>query len=344
MKDNLLKWMAYSVSAHNSQPFRLGQKGADFFVSVDPTRILPSADPKNKDLLKGLGCLLQVWEIFLASLEHEIKILRLQTDPIAKMPQVLLEFQIQKSSPASGGIMQNPWLLDALRKRFSYRGAFHAKDLKNFSVQHPDSEIKSSYAFLNNQLEVKQVAGREYDKINQRSLCLPGYIEELYEWLRFDPTHARWSLDGLNTQAMSISGFEAAVGKRLMSPKTFRRLEKMGLFPLIFSEAGKIKNSAGLWVIHCPKGTNRVEQGKIFLRQWLELYRWGLFGAPLSILMDYEDSLKAMQDSLAIPADQEIINILRVGPLPQNFTTYPAARKSLEESFDPSSPEKSQHG
>lgn len=331
---SFIEWMALAPSAHNSQPFQVASNGADFVVKINHRGLLPKADPSGKELHVGLGCLIAVWEICLHSLNQKIIQFRWQQDGATRADQVVARFQvaaIEIGKAVGVGQQESQKLKDRLENRFSYRAGFGQNEIDLFVAARDSLAIKSANSHLIRDEEVFDWVSSHYDRINCTSLMSPGYIEELYRWMRFSQSHPRWAFDGLNEEAIGLKPMEAIGASLLLNPKVFRRLVKWGFFSKIFSERSKIFQSVGLWVITIGEGANWIEKGKMFLTEWLVLQDWNLVGAPLSILLDDPAIQEELKNKLKIPKGREIVNILRVGPAPTGYIRYKPARKPSSE-------------
>ena len=67
---------------------------------------------------------------------------------------------------------------------------------------------------------------------------------ELIEWLRLSRAHPRYQRDGLNAEAMQLSGVEA-FGAGLVLGPLFRPLDRVGLAAPLVRETGKTASAAG---------------------------------------------------------------------------------------------------
>jgi len=310
MKNLLLPLMQLSISAHNSQPYKLKQSDNIFEIVGDSSRSLPIADPHGRDYKIGLGALYETFDIGLSS--HGLKI-RFINDR---------QFVVEKSS---GPL--DP-LNSVLSTRFSYRGRFDEKTSVPKSL---DCGKSTKLLFLSSEADKKEI-GSVFDRVNLKFLTLPGYVDELYEWLRFSPTHPRWSLDGLNTESMGLNKVDAFGASRVLRPRMFKFLNLFKVLPMLLSEAPVIRSSSAIVCITC-QSNDPLEIGRGFMRGWLVLTSIGLYGAPLSLLTDDAEASAHMRSLFELRPSDVICNILRMGPLSKNFKVPTRCRLSLEDLY-----------
>lgn len=308
IKEFIEKYTAFAISAHNVQPFDFKLIDHSVEVVVDPERHLPAADPKEKDLRMSFGALFETLSIAGAHEGFELKY------EISGKNQWRIDFKEAAKKQHE--------LYEFLSKRFSFRGVFKKQDILNNLMN-----SKESHLFFDTQLETKKKIAQKYDEVNMRSLLQPGYIEELYTWLRLSRKHKNWSTDGLNAEAIALSSIEASGAKILMHPKVLRGLS--GVIKHFIPEAPKIISAPYLVAIAAPNDLSEIECGRLFLRSWLQLTELHLFGNPLSILTDYKDSTDLVMETFRIPNHLKLVNVIRCGLLPDGYLRYPAARRSV---------------
>jgi hypothetical protein len=329
IKTILFRLSRYSISAHNSQPFQIQLQGQEVRVFARRDRFLPAADPHNKDLRMALGALFETLNIGLSS--HNIQ-LEVQLLLIGKFvassdkPVAIFSLKDQEMKP-------NPLAL-ALPKRFSYRAVFPKKEEiadfeNNFRVA--QSEMAKAGLLPITDLQTREQIKNAFKEINLRFLNKPGYIEELYSWMRFSNQNPRWSLDGLNAESIALSPVETTGARFFMRPKVFRFMNKLGLAGMLVDESPKIMSAPFLVVIPAPAESSDFDKGRLFMRGWLELTRLRLFGAPLSLLTDETETLQYVSEITKLPPGMTIANVIRCGFLRNNYVRYLPARLTSQE-------------
>lgn len=316
-KEQILKAATLSISAHNVQPFRLAfPSDSEIHIYVDFQRLLPVGDPHLKDLRQSLGALIETLAIAMSAEGEGVEIIEAMQAAEQGQPMA----RLKRTTGVPKDVLGNQ-----LARRFSYRGKFAKKK----SIQnHLATTDGFTIEFLTKPADLKDVS-QIFDSVNYRFLTLPGYLEELYSWMRFSSSHPKWSKDGLNTESMSLSGVEAWGASVILKKAVFDFLAKLGMAKTLVSEAGQIQSSSALAVILC-KSHNDIDKGRAFMRAWLTLTEMNLFGAPLSLLTDDKPALDLVQKKLNTKG-QEIVNVLRVGPLADSYKKPAPARLTYQE-------------
>lgn len=316
--DKILTFAQLSISAHNSQPFKIAMKDNELLISVDESRLLPIADPREKDLFMSLGALLETISIGLGPERKKISDVK-----------IISNFKVKKVI-ATAKIIDDPNqhedMTELLHKRFSYRGKFE----KKVSVPKKIIIDDELYIFTFTNDAVLKEMGRLYDNVNFKFLSQKGYIEELSSWLRFSPKGKNWSKDGINTDAMALTPLEAKGASYVLRPKIFSLLSHLKVVKPLISELATIESSSALAII-VSKKADVINRGADFMRAWLKLTEMNLYGAPLSLLTDDDHSLHLIRNRLGLKSKETIVNILRVGPLPPKYKIPERARLSKEE-------------
>lgn len=171
-----------------------------------------------------------------------------------------------------------------------------------------------------------------HDAIALRQLSDDAYRAELHGWMRFSTRHPGWARDGLNAQALALSGIEAA-GAALVLGKgpLFGWLAHTGLAQMALSEREKVVSSAALAVIVRPADETDIASGRAFYRAWLELEAAGLVACPMSALVDDAEARARIASLVGAGPDLRVINVLRVGYLPNGARPSARARIPVSE-------------
>jgi hypothetical protein len=309
--------LSLAISAHNSQPFKLRTSSPNHWVLLaNPDRELPIADPQGKDRELSAGAYLELIDLLLKTKGRKIQ----KWESVGKN----VDLHIQSESDPTVIEDAKKRMALALR-RFSFRG--QAKEKKNLSRW----PVTSYSKYITDPSPIDQIA-RLYDDVNYRYLTSPGYIEELYKWLRFDSSDPYYLKDGLNIEAMALSGIEAMGASLVMKPAVFRSLSKIGISKSLVLENDKIKSASALLVIFCPKDTAFVEQGRLFYKAWLDMTELDLYGCPMSLLTDAEKEKEQIYSLLGLdPKRDQLVNVLRACVLPKNYKRYTPARLDSKE-------------
>lgn len=305
--------LSLAISAHNSQPFTLKENTAtEWTLTSEPARELPVADPHGKDHDLTAGAYIELIDILLKTHNRKIQ------NWTKRGKDIALFLSAEPSNDAKSQAVTK-W--DLAKKRFSFRGQTNEK---KSLVQWPSTPYTK---YITDEQVIDKTA-TIYDDVNYRFLVSPGYIEELYAWMRFRKSDPLYYKDGLNTEAMSLSAFEALGAAYIMHPHVFRFLGKIGMAKPLVLEKPKIKSASSLMIVYCPKGMSFIEQGRVFFNAWLEMTELGFWGCPMSLLSDAEHEKEELYKLFDLNTDQhQLINVLRACVLPKGYQRYHPARR-----------------
>jgi hypothetical protein len=306
-----------SISAHNTQPLKFNIHNDVIVFYINEARKLPVGDPHEKDLRTSCGAYIETLDV----------LLRCQGRRIAGYDEqaAMTGKQFSVTSEATGNIELKRY--DPFMKRFSFRGFYSPKDIIEPKVL--SKEKSANLKIISDKSIISEIA-KMYDEVNLNFLRKAGHLQELYSWLRFSDQHAMYHLDGLNAQAMALQSYEAFFGSHLMKPAVFKALDSIGLAKFLVAEAPKIRSAPGLAIISAPTGSSYVEQGRIFMRAWLDLTEAKLFGAPLSLLTDAPELSETLTKKFEI-GNRTLVNVLRIGHLPKRYEAPVRCRLGIEE-------------
>jgi nitroreductase len=304
-------------SVHNIQPARWAQaKAGMLLLTADPARTLPIADPSGHDVRVSLGAAWEGMAIALSSrgyevgppeldFAHGVAGLRLTpggtTDPLAReVPRRATHRGAFRPTPAAA--------LDALSQRVSRSGAVVIRD----------------------RAAIHDLA-RLADDATGEFLLDPRYWRETWQWLRLRPAHPDWDRDGLNADALALSGIERTLGRGLMAPAGFEWMRRLGLVRALVSERAKTESAGALLLFTAPVDEDPLETGRAFYRRWLEVTAMGLALCPMSVLADSPRANVEIRRRFALPEARRLVNVLRVGAAPAGFPARLTPRLPPEE-------------
>lgn len=317
-----------SISAHNTQPFYFQKQNEfEFSVYYQSSRDLLVGDPTHKDLKVSFGAFLFALETLCDCKNVSVKYV--PSSAFENGHIGIIQFNIQKTSQINIDQCTKSYeKYEKLKARFSYRGVFLKNNIFDENIKSRIKEVNENIYVLNS--DEKTDLAEMYDKINMTYLSDKKYLAELYSWLRFTITHSRWSSDGLNSESMALSNIESVGAKFILMPSIFSILNNVGIAKYIVSEKSKIENHSILVAI-ATKNSDPISWGKLFLSVWSEATALGLYGNPLSLLTDSADHRDEIYEKFHIHKDLHLVNILRLGYLPNNYKRYSPARLKISE-------------
>ncbi|MEH1166879.1 hypothetical protein V6V47_15985 [Micromonospora sp. CPCC 205539] len=244
-------------SAHNTQPWRPEYHADEIVIGVDPARSLPDSDPTGRDLALGIGAFVETCLIVAADLGLAV------------------------------GAAPGPRLVPAAQR---YATPFAIADVEARRVARGPYEpgYVDDAVIADLGPGIVHVASRELvadlEVADRWLFGTPAVAVELRDWLRLDPRHPRYHLDGLTDRALALSRFEA----RFLSAalRAYPITRRLGLAALLAASGRDLLRYDGSVLVLLADGDDRVAAGRRLLRTWLALARHGLAVHPLSQLID----------------------------------------------------------
>jgi nitroreductase len=244
-------------SAHNTQPWRPVYHADEIVIGVDPARSLPDSDPTGRDLALGTGAFVETCLIVSADLGLAVT--------AAPGPRLVPAAQAYAT----------PFTIADIESRRVARGPY-APGYINAAVV-ADLGLGVAHVPARDLAQDLAVADRWL-------FGTPAVAVELRDWLRLDPRHPRYRLDGLTDRALVLSRYEARfLAAALRAYPVTRRL---GLAALLAASGRSLLRYEGSVLVLLADGDDRIAAGQRLLRTWLALARHGLAVHPLSQLID----------------------------------------------------------
>lgn len=271
-------------SAHNTQPWLVtvddgGAGVARLRVGWDERRHLTHGDPTRRDLMLGLGALVQSLVTVAADLGHTLEV-AWDVDVDARAAAVLR--RVGPSEPQGPGRWHGADLLARRTARCAYR--------EPWVTGGQVAEVAAA-ADLPESAELALIDPAWVER------CLPvadrwglegPAAEELAEWLRLTPRHPRYTADGLSDEALGLSRLEA-LGLRTATTRPVRRLLSRTGAVRLLAAAATARPLGTVVALTAPPGQPLSELGRLgegLLRVWLAAADRGWSAHPLSVLID----------------------------------------------------------
>ncbi|EFO32533.1 conserved hypothetical protein [Roseibium sp. TrichSKD4] len=317
---DLIREASLAPSVHNVQPVRwkIEEHGLQMFL--DMRCRLPHGDPENHDALMSAGAALEGINLAASKYGKSVKFHPAST--LIEVPGLhylgLIEFE--------DGDAEDP-LSSFVESRFSWRGKFQTSTRKM-----RDSAARLAGAdchVFNDPADLGELAELS-DQASLNFMSRRGFRGELVSWMRLSRRHPRWSLDGLNADAMQMNRLEAFAASILLR-RPFDWLQTLGLARALVSDANRFENTVGLMVLHRSVGENPISSGRRFYRHWLEVEKAGFVANVFAALADDLNSRKTLHRKMELPDDREIYSALLFGHLPQGVARPARARLSLDQ-------------
>jgi hypothetical protein len=154
------------------------------------------------------------------------------------------------------------------------------------------------------------------DEASLRTFRDGAYRAELLSWMRLSRRHPRWSLDGLNAEAMEMSSFQAAGAGLVLARGVFETLDLLKLAGLFVAEANVVRSAQAIVLFHRPQHESPLLTGRRFYRLWLEFASEGYSASPMAVLADDLQARAVITTEFGVPAERRLITAFRVGASP----------------------------
>lgn len=296
--------LSLSPSVHNVQParWRFSDDGAILFE--DATRRIPAGDPSGRDTRTSLGSAIEGLSLVLSARGLSLEAAPLpETSGLPAHIRPVAAFRFVEGAPADS-------LSAVMARRYSHRGSF-AK-VAGVDRDAAAALSRDDVTAISDTEALKRI-GKVYDEASLRFFRDEAFRAELVSWMRLSPGHPRWALDGLNAEAMALSGIEATGAGLVLGPKAFPLLDRIGLAGPLTAESAKVTGAAAVLVLHRPEAEDGLATGRAFHRAWLRFTEAGFVGAVMAALADDDASRAELARTIELPAGRRIVTTFRVG-------------------------------
>lgn len=307
-------------SVHNVQPARWRLVGDDDLALFEDLRCrLAIGDPRGNDAGISLGAAAEGMR--LAAGRHGLALV--PTTVPADEP----DLRGVAGWRLTAGGEPDP-LAGAVEARGSWRAAFEKPTTADREAA--EALAADDAAVVTDPATLKTLAAR-YDAASYRFMRDDAFRAELRGWMRLNRRDPRWSIDGLNADAMAMSRIEARGAGLVLGPG-FRVLARVGLARPLLAEGAKVAGGAALVVFHRPRGETPFDGGCPFYRLWLRIEAAGFGAAVLAALADDPDAAAELARVAGVGADRRIVSAFRIGRRPPG-DRLPRARRSIEDAI-----------
>lgn len=290
---------ALSPSVHNTQPtrWRLTPDGR-VQVLEDERRRLPVGDPEGRDLNVSHGSAVEGF--CLAAGRRGLSV------DVGRDGVHVAELTVRP------GEVSDP-LAAYLTQRRTYRGKFEGGQAAHAALSR--LERSEDVIVVQTTKRIAELA-RLYDEASLRWFRNAPYRAELVSWMRLSRRHPSWSLDGLNAEAMEMSGIAAAGAAVVLKPRVFETLDRVGLASTLVAEAAVVRSASAIALFHRPANEAPFDTGRRFHRAWLGFSQAGLSAAPMAVLADDVEARERVKADFGIGGDRRLIIVFRLGIAP----------------------------
>jgi hypothetical protein len=348
-----------SPSPHNTQPWSPRIVDGGIEVAIVPSRTLPAGDPTFRDVIMSLGAWIESVAIGAAEAGYVIDVealpalSRLESLPVrgpadADKPVfrvTLMPAPAPTATPATSDAAPSTvgaFTSDDVRERRVYRGALTGR---------PDVFSNIDSLQLPNWLSVRALDDRAMRQLSTLGIAFTAsratIANELLHWLRLDPRHPRYAVDGMTDEMLVMPRPLARIAApftrtaRLRDPvvalagPVARFLEGLGRdAPLPTG----VPDGAGAPTHHVLVANSRaagihdilsvteamdsrigvtephaLEAGRVLHRLWLHAHRQGVAISPHSELIDSPAAHGALRKRLGLSRSDVALSVFSAG-------------------------------
>jgi hypothetical protein len=287
-------------SVHNTQPTRWHiEDDHTVLVLEDSARRLAVGDPAGRDAVVSHGAAIEGFALASSAKDLAVAVSDIGASAVARL------------TISAGGIADPLHAFVPLRR--TYRGAFVsavAPEKLAPLAQGGDAVVVQSKD------GIARLAALN-DEASLKTFRDGAFRAELLSWMRLSRRDPRWSLDGLNAEAMEMSGLEAAGAGVVLKRGVFEALDRLKVARLFVAEAPVVRSAQAIVLFHRPEGEPPLETGRRFYRLWLEFTRAGVSAAPMAVLADDVEMRETIAREFGVPTGRRLITAFRLGVAPQ---------------------------
>lgn len=314
---SMVKVAIRAPSVHNVQPWKVRYTDTGFQLFQSTKRRLHVGDPKLHDNDVSLGAFLELCRMHLKTIGIEFSATNNNAEKYLDY-ESRFNITISECSPEIDKLYRN------ISKRRSYRGQFNYDKSFDHELLESIQVEKCKIKWMTGPEETKKWAVL-YDNASSKINQIPGYFKELTDWIRFNKNDPKYFEDGLNAEALSLNNTDALFGKMLFRVPVFKTLALLKMDKILITEAPQIQSAQGIIAVYVDKNLTSLQMGAAFVRFWLELTSKGLYGCPLSALVDFTQT-RDILNSLKPSDDMICLNVLRFGKVSDEGKIYHSPR------------------
>lgn len=294
---DLVRYATLAANGHNTQPWIFRQRGQGVDILPDFSRHTPAVDPDDHHLFASLGCATENLQL---AAQARGRVGEPLFDPTGDgMVQVDLNPGEMRDDPLFAAIPARQC------SRVSYDGRSTTPDVVG-RLALAANRYGVNAIFVTDQAKMEEVLSLVVEG-NSRQIDDPAFVTELKDWLRFNPTSAVTTRDGLYSACSGNPTVPSWLG-----PLTF------DLFFTKDAENAKyvehIRSSAGLVIFVAASDDKEgwVNAGRAYQRFALQATVEGLKNAFVNQAVEVRAMRQRLQDLLGL-GDQRPNLVVRYG-------------------------------
>lgn len=252
---DFVRFATLAPNSHNTQPWKFAIKADAITIRPDMARACPVVDPDNHHIFVSLGC---AAENLLIAAQASGRPAEVIVNPAG--PQTSIRVELGQAAPAPASARA---LSDAIPKRQSTRADYDGKpittdDLRQLAATAQSDAVET--LLLTDRARIGTV--RDYIIAgNSAQIDDPAFVQELKDWIRFNPEAALASRDGLFSACSQNPTSPTWLG-RIMFDRFFSKTDENDKY------ARQIASSAGIAVFVAQEDSEAgwIAAGRAFQR------------------------------------------------------------------------------
>jgi hypothetical protein len=294
-------WFYRAPSAHNTQPWVLTYERDRIGLGFDPGRHLAVGDPTKRDLLLGLGALVETVLVTVTS----------EGFGLAFEPAV--EGESVGEFVRSERVYETPFGLDDLERRQTSRLSYDEGRLESSTLADARGRLAPGE-------RLHEIQAREllplFVEADRQLYESPAAMGELRRWLRLSRRDPDYFRDGLTYESLDLSSLEARMLAVLLQPRIYPLVRVTRSYRAFTRASKSLLDVEGSVLVLERDGQGpgeTVESGRSLMRVWLQLSRAGVYTHPLSQIIDHALTERRLVRRLGLSETQRILSVFRVG-------------------------------
>ncbi|MDO8590705.1 MAG: hypothetical protein Q7R65_01865 [bacterium] len=279
----LLRFAILAPSGHNSQPWEFQVKENNIFILVNKERSLAYSDPKRRQLLVGIGCLV---ENFLIAADYYGFRSEIKYFPEASNDDVIAQISLKKIENTKNSPNH---LIFSIAKRRTNRGKYESRLI-------PEQFLQIAQKNFDNNTGIDFVTDKnKKDEITNivsmaqvESMDDPLFREELSHYIKSNFTKAKTGMPGFTLGIPGpVSPFASLLIKKVNLSKKSQKQDEALLrefTPTLCIISSREDNKNGY-----------IASGRLFERTWLLAEQAGIAVSPLAAVIQRDNHCAELQ-------------------------------------------------
>jgi hypothetical protein len=319
----IIKYGSYAPSSHNGQMWKVKiTNGNSFSVALNPQRILPAVDPKNREAWISIGAFVENCVLSGKDLGYESRVNIREND-------VLIEFM-------RCGDKQPGKYIDLMEKRLTVRDPYLGIPIPDRVLSRLEC-ISENIGYFSKETE----QGRNILKYSTDAYIHQtqnhDIMKELSHWIILGKKEESLRRDGLTLEMLGIKGIKRLACELFMNNNSVTG--KLFIKGSVDGAKKQLSTSSGFILItsRTSEKTDLVNAGRDMERLWLECVRNNVAVQPMSQVIEEREEYRLLKSLLNISGEVQMV--LRLGMV-KKYPVRAKRRLAVEEIIEKENPGK----